>query len=348
MIRTVVAEDSRTVRKWLVELLDADPEISVIAEASTGVEAVERVLELRPDLVVMDIYMPEMDGLEATRQIMTRAPTPILIVSAAANQDQLELSLSATQAGALHVLPKPEPQEVGRLADQGGQLVAMAKAMARVKVVRRWPRKPKTAPHPPVDRSTDSDTTAEIVAMAASTGGPAALRAILNDLPEDFAAPILVVQHIAPGFIGGFAEWLSRECRLRVKVAEDGEPLEERTVYVAPDDHHLGVNGRRRVALLDAPAIGGFRPSATHLFESVALAARDAAAGVVLTGMGSDGVEGLRTLYSAGGRVLAQDRESSVVYGMANEAARLRLVDAILPLDEIAPRLSELVSVGVR
>ena len=156
MLRIVVAEDSKTVRRLLVEILEADPEITVVGEAANGIEAVERVVELAPDLVVMDINMPEMDGLEATRRIMTRAPTPILVVSAAANQRQLSLSLSATQAGALHVLPKPEPPRAERFAEQREQLIAMAKAMARVKVVRHWARRSSADAPAPIPRASNA------------------------------------------------------------------------------------------------------------------------------------------------------------------------------------------------
>mgnify|MGYP001157840404 CR=1 FL=1 len=347
MIRTVVAEDSATFRQFLVEVLESDPELSVVAEAANGAEAVEQVVELAPDLVVMDINMPVLDGLEATRQIMVHSPTPILIVSASANQHQLELSLSATQAGALHVLPKPESPGAEGFHEQCEQLVTMAKAMAQVKVVRRWDRGRMASKQPPV-RTTEPPAPVEVIAIAASTGGPAALRAILNGLPADFAAPILVVQHISRGFVRGVAEWLDRETRLRVKVAQDGERLAARTVYVAPDDRHLGMTDGHRVELANAPPVGGFRPSATHLFASVARVAGASAAGIVLTGMGSDGAEGLRALYAAGGRVIVQDMDSSVVYGMAQEAVRLGVVDRILPLDEIGPKLVDLVSVDAR
>lgn len=339
MIRTVVAEDSPTVLELLVEVLRGDPEIAVVGVAANGAEAVDRVLELAPDLVVMDINMPRLDGLEATREIMVRAPTPILIVSSAVSQRQLELSLSATQAGALHVLPKPEHPGAERFAEQCQQLVSMAKAMAAVKVVRRWPSHNRRAPTP--SRLVRPTAPIRLIAMAASTGGPAALRRVLHDLPRDFAAPILVVQHIAHGFAAGFANWLEDGCKLRVKVAEDGEALAGRVVYIAPDDHHLGVDDQSRVALTDAPPIGGFRPSATHLFESVAKAAGATAAAVVLSGMGDDGVDGLHALYSAGGRIIAQDKDSSVIYGMAREAVRRGVVDMVLPLDAIAPQLKE-------
>lgn len=345
MIRTIVVDDSATVRQLLVEILEADAEISVLGTAVNGAEAVELVARLTPDLVVMDIHMPVMDGLEATREIMVRAPTPILIVSSAASQRQLELSLGAMQAGALLVLPKPEHPGSERFPELRDQLVSMAKAMARVRVVRRWGTRSRPISLP-VHQQGRPEVATRVVAIAASTGGPATLRRILHELPAEFGAPILVVQHIARGFVAGFAQWLGKGCQLRVKVAEDGEPLMSKTIYIAPDDLHLGINGQGRIALSDAPPIGGFRPSATHLFESVARAAGATATAVVLTGMGSDGLEGLRSFHAAGGRVLAQDRASSVVYGMAQEAVRNEVVDMVLPLDAIAIRLMELATAG--
>jgi two-component system chemotaxis response regulator CheB len=249
------------------------------------------------------------------------------------------------QAGALLVLPKPEHPTSENFPELRDQLISMAKAMARVKVVRRWNARPRQITLP-ARRPLGPEVATRLVAMAASTGGPATLRRILRELPADFGAPILVVQHIARGFVAGFTQWLDKGCQLRVKVAEDGEPLMAQTVYIAPDDLHLGINGPGRIALADTPPISGFRPSATHLFESVARAAGPATTAVVLTGMGNDGLEGLRSLYAAGGRVLAQDRASSVIYGMAQEAVRNQVVDMVLPLDAIAARLTELVTVG--
>ena len=226
--------------------------------------------------------------------------------------------------------------------------------MTQVKVVRRWGPRPHSLigryagdGSPSADQSlTPLDTfyAGPVVAIGTSTGGPAALRRILIDLPGDFAAPILVVQHIAKGFLGGLASWLNSSCRLHVKVAGDAEPLESRTVYLAPDDRHLGVRRDGRTLLSDAPPIGGFRPSATFLFESVARAYGANAIGIILTGMGSDGVAGLRELHAAGGLVLAQDEASSVVYGMAQEAVQAGVADDVIPLERIASRLVELAS----
>jgi two-component system chemotaxis response regulator CheB len=212
--------------------------------------------------------------------------------------------------------------------------------MANVKVVRRWP----AAPLPPrvhqSRRAAPSDV--RLVAMAASTGGPPALRRVLMDLPSDFPAQIAVVQHIAHGFAEGFVDWLRGSTPLHVKLAEPFEHARAGTVYVAPDDHHLGVSADLRLVLSDDPAVGSFRPSADYLFESAGQALRGQLVAVIMTGMGNDGANGLAHAHKAGSYVLAQDRQSSVVYGMAHEAERQGAVDEVLPLQEIALRLVNL------
>jgi len=213
--------------------------------------------------------------------------------------------------------------------------------MAQVKVVRHWPAREVVGRQ---RQTLDSMPQAhrKIVAIAASTGGPAAIQGLLSQLPTEFPAPILVVQHIATGFIAGFTAWLNTVCSLRVKVAENGEALVARTVYVAPDSRHLGLSSNWTVQLSNAPAIGGFRPSATFLFQSVAQVAGRAVVAVILTGMGRDGVDGLSLVRGRGGFVIAQDEASSVVFGMPAAAIATSQVDAVLSLPAIAPRLREM------
>src|ERR1051325_6422414 len=319
MIRVVVAEDSLTVRELLVAILESDPEIRVVGQAKNGAEAVELTTRLKPDLVTMDVHMPVMDGFDATKEIMVRVPTPILIVSSSAGGRDIDLSFNAMRAGALMVIAKPDNPQATRLDSGEDGFVAMVKAMARVKVVRRWANQPRAARPRPVRRVAPG-ASIRLVAMAASTGGPAALPRILAALPGDFSVPILVVAHLATGFVGGVSEWLSASCNLRVKVAEHGEPLLVRTVFLAPDERQVGVGRDGRVQVVDAPPVNGFRPSGTYLFASAAQAYGASVAAVILTGMGSDGVEGLRAVKAGGGGVLAQDEASSVVYGMPGEA----------------------------
>jgi two-component system chemotaxis response regulator CheB len=341
VIQVLVAEDSLTVRELLVAILESDPGIRVVGQAKNGVEAVELAQKLKPDLITMDIHMPLMDGFEATKEIMVQTPTPIVIVSSSSSDLDVDLSLNAMRAGALTVVAKPDDPQSVSFDGRRAQLVAMVKAMADVKVVRRWTRRP--APTEPPRRPAATGRLAlRAVAIAASTGGPAALQQILRALPGDFPVPILAVQHIADGFVGGLAEWLNASCDLRVKVAEASEPLRGHSVYLAPDDRHLGVGRSGCVELSDAPPIGGFRPSATYLFQSAAQALGPGVAAVVLTGMGNDGVAGLAAIKSAGGMVIAQDQETSVVYGMPEEAVATGAVDLVVSVDEVGPQLREL------
>ena len=345
MIRVVVAEDSLTVRELLVEILESDPEIQVVGKAKNGAEAVELATRLKPDLITMDIHMPIMDGFEATKEIMVQAPRPIIIVSSSASQEDVDLSFNAMRAGALMVVAKPDDPGSTLFDGRRDQFLAMAKAMSHVKVVRRWPPRAQ-AVTPPGGRRRPAGAPLRLVAITASTGGPAALQRILAGLPGDFPAPILVVQHIATGFVEGLAGWLGANCDLRVKVAEHGEPVLRRTVFLAPEDRHLGVNGDGHVVAVEAPPVGGFRPSGTYLFESAAQAYGPSVTAVILTGMGSDGVEGLKAVKAGGGHVLAQDEATSVVYGMPREAVAAGVVDVVLPVDGVAARLVARAAVG--
>jgi two-component system chemotaxis response regulator CheB len=350
MIRVLVVDDSATARALLVEILRSDGGIQVVGEARDGVEAVELTGQLRPDLVTMDVRMPRLDGFAATKEIMIAAPTPIIIVTTSFAAREVELALQALRCGALTVIRKPPGPESPAFEEASRQLIATVKAMAQVKVVRHWRTgsvSERRTVAPPVADAGHREAVAPrrqpLVAVATSTGGPAALYRLLADLPGDFAAPLLVVQHSAPGFLPGLVNWLNGGCDVLVKAAEQGELLQPHTVYLAPDGWHLGVTGRS-VLLSAAPAIGGFRPAGTFLFDSAARACGPALIAVVLTGMGDDGVAGLRTVRETGGRIIAQDEKTSVVWGMPGSAAAAGLVDSVLPLDAIAARLVELVA----
>ncbi|MBA3889776.1 MAG: chemotaxis-specific protein-glutamate methyltransferase CheB [Gemmatimonadaceae bacterium] len=353
-MRVLVAEDSATARALLVSLLTAEPDMVVVGEAHTGLEAVEMAERLQPDLVTMDIQMPHLDGIEATRRIMTQSPRPILIVSSTAGHD-VEQSLEAMRSGALMVIAKPGGAGTPTHDIDRRQLTTMVRALAQVKVVRRhgsfaqgiMPARATSAlAGAEAARRLRGDTTPELVAIAASTGGPAALQAILSTLPARFPVPIFIVQHIARGFTAGLAHWLSGDAAVRVKLAELGEPARPGTVYIAPDDRHLGVrrdaSGGLRVQLDNAIPVGTFRPSATYMFRSCAEHVGRGLIAVILTGMGDDGVEGLRSVKQSGGRILAQDEASSVIYGMPREAQRAGIVDQVLGITEMARCIREL------
>jgi two-component system chemotaxis response regulator CheB len=344
-IRVLIADDSPTVRQLLQAVIESDPELQVIGTAGNGAEAIEMTTRLLPDVVIMDIHMPGYDGIEATREIMARAPTPIVIVSSALNNRNVKLALTATEAGALIALPKPDSPLAPGFAAMRAELVQMVKPRSQVKVVRRWNQHPRKAK--PKETESAARAVPRVIAIAASTGGPAALHTLLRDLPGDFPVPILVVQHIALGFAAGYAEWLATGCALHVKLASFGELLAPGVVYVAPDDRHLLAARSGRVELSQSPKQEGFRPSANVLFSGVAHAFGPLVIGVILTGMGADGVVGLEEVRAAGGYVIAQDEATSIVYGMAREAVLRGVVDQVLPLDEIAPRLVRLTAAVV-
>jgi two-component system chemotaxis response regulator CheB len=345
MIRVLIVDDSATARTLLASILAADPAIQVVGEAGDGLEAIALTRELRPDLVTMDLHMPRLDGLEATREIMIAVPTPIVIVTGTTRVGEVKESLDTLRVGALDVLVKPPGPRSPGFAAAAAHLVATVKALSQVKVVRHW-RPPAVAPPvppaPALGPPASGTGRGQIVAIVASTGGPAALQCVLSGLPADFALPILIVQHITPGFVSGLASWLNAASPLHVKVAEPGEPLAPRTAYLAPDHRHLGASGSGTVVLSSSAPIGGFRPSGTLLFESVGRAFGAGAVAVILTGMGDDGVEGLRTVRRAGGRVIAQDETTSTIFGMPRAAIAAGLVDLVQPLPAIAPYLSEL------
>jgi two-component system chemotaxis response regulator CheB len=343
MIRVLIAEDSVTARELLRAVLSADPEIEVVGTAANGIEAVELTKTLRPDLVTMDIHMPGIDGFEATKQIMIAAPTPIIIVTASLDANDVKVSMEALKVGALALFDKPSLDDPD-FQDACTRMVSTVKAMAGVKVVRHFA--PRTLPLPAVPPPAPERLQARIrlVAIAASTGGPAALARIFADLPGQFPVPIVVVQHITKGFVSGLATWLNSCCPLQIKVAEDFEPLRPSHVYIAADDAHLGIDTHLRVRLNHGEPIQGFRPSATYTFQSVAKVLGPAAVSVILTGMGQDGVKGLQAVRKAGGHIAAQDEASSVVFGMPGACIQQGLADRVLPLANIGDWLMAMVS----
>ena len=342
MIRVVIAEDSPRIRDLLGEILRADPDIRVVGEAQNGVEAVEITRALHPDVVTMDIRMPRMDGFEATKEIMQRTPTPIVILSEPADVREMAVSMHALRLGALTLLLKPSVASPD-FEKSSRQFVSTVKAMSRVKVARRQAVTPEAKPPKTRPASAQQASRAQLVAIAASIGGPSALHEILSVLPRDFGVPIMVVQHIGHGFTKGVADWLDTLSPVRVKVAEHREPLSPGVVYFAPEDRHLGVANRSTVLLSDAPPRDTFRPSGSFLFESVASVFGSSALGVILTGMGNDGVAGLEAVQEAGGRIIAQDEASSVVFGMPSAAIEAGLADLVLSPSAVATRLIEMV-----
>jgi two-component system chemotaxis response regulator CheB len=336
LIRVLLAEDSAVTREYLAAVLDEDPEIEVVGTARDGVEAVEQAETLRPDVILMDVHMPRMGGLEATRQIMARVPAPIVLATAGFDRDETALGFEAIRAGALTVLDKPRGPDNRGARD----LTRTVKLMAEVKVVRRWPRRERAEALPLARRM--SGRKIRVIAIGASTGGPAALVEALGDLRGALAVPVLVVQHITPGFTAGLAEWLANQTHLPVKLAENGEPAREGVVYLAPDGLEMGMGADGRIRLTAENAGDGLHPSADHLFASLAQARGPSVLGILLTGMGRDGAEGLGRLRAAGAVTVAQDEATSVVFGMPGEALRRGAAEHVLSPREIGRMIRSL------
>lgn len=358
-MRVLVVDDSNVARQLIVGILKSDSDIEVVGEARDGVEAIQLASKLRPDLITMDVNMPRKDGFEATLEIMTDWPTPILIVSSSQVVSEVSTAMKAMQAGALWVVLKPSGPAQANFEKRSREFLAMVKAMAEVKVVRHRRRTQgkssnvEPAAQQPVPRPktlTRVVSGAKVVAIGISTGGPTALQTLLKRIPRDFPLPILIVQHISKGFMTGLVKWLNDDPQiaLPVKVAVTDEPLQPGTVYFGPEGQHFGVGRRDKVLLSNAPDIDSFRPSATFLFQSVAKEYGEGAIGVIMTGMGTDGLQGLNAIHAAGGRIIAQDCATCVVYGMPRAAVEAGIVDAVLPLNSIAEHLLRLVGYDLK
>ncbi|MHB1937188.1 MAG: chemotaxis-specific protein-glutamate methyltransferase CheB [Acidobacteriaceae bacterium] len=346
LINVLVVEDSPVVREFLVHVLSSDPSIRVVGTARDGEEALDAVRRYRPDVITMDIHMPNMDGLEATRHIMETDPTPIVIVSGSTDPNETAMTFRAMEAGALAVLMRPNGIGHPDHETTARELVQTVKLMSEVKVVRRWPRVRRDAPVPPLVKvglaRVPAPAPMRIVAIGASTGGPPALHTILAGLPKAFPVPLLIVQHMAPGFIRGFAEWLAQSASLPVHVATHGETLFPGHVYVAPDEFQMKVGHSGKIVLTEDPPENGLRPSVSYLFRSVAEVYGCDAVGGLLTGMGRDGAGELLLLKEKGAITFAQDKDSSVVHGMPGEAIKLDAATFVLPPDKIAAVLTNL------
>jgi two-component system, chemotaxis family, protein-glutamate methylesterase/glutaminase len=347
-LKVLVVDDSAVSRRLLATVLDGDPELQVVGEARDGREAMRMAEQLRPDVITMDIHMPDMDGFETTRRIMESSPRPIVIVSADYDPQDVARSFHALEAGALTVLPKPHGAGTETFSDRAAELIEVVKLMAGVNVFRRHARPGRKGGMLYPAPSLNGAPPAEIVAIGASTGGPAALATLLQGLPPDLGVPVLIAQHLARGFDSGLAEWLDTVTDLDVRLAMAGEPLHAGTVLVAPHGSHLGVTRSGRATLSFSEPLGGHRPSVSYLFSSVARAYGASALGVILTGMGEDGVAGLIELKGAGGRVLGQDRASCVVYGMPRAALRAGVVDQELPPATLAAAIAAYCRLGRR
>ena len=345
MIKVLIVDDSASMRLFLEQIFAADLEIEVVGAAQNGEEALTAVERLAPDVITMDIYMPKLNGLEATRRIMEAHPTPIIILSGNLDPQEIITSFKAMEAGALVSLPKPHGAGHPDHKREVGSLVRTVKLMSEIKVVKRWPRTSKSLPSLQIREviGKEAPEQLQVVAIGASTGGPVVIQAILSGLGENFPLPILIVQHMASGFVHGFAEWLALSSRLPVHVASRNEHILPGHVYVAPDGFQMLLETGNRIKLSGEPPVNGLRPSVSSLFRSVADVCGKNAAGVLLTGMGTDGAAELLLLKRKGAVTIAQDEASSVIYGMPAEAARIGAATYKLSPDKIASTLEGLV-----
>ncbi|MCJ7810154.1 MAG: chemotaxis-specific protein-glutamate methyltransferase CheB [Desulfobulbaceae bacterium] len=345
MIKVLIVEDSQVVRDFLTHILSSDPAIQVIGTAGNGEEAIQAVRDKRPDVVLMDINMPKMDGFEATRIIMETTPTPIVIVSASWDPKEVQKTFRAMEAGALAAVAKPVGVAHPDYKDQAKELIQTVKLMSEVKVIRRRPliKNGKGIPAGlAVNDLIPSTADIKVVAIGASTGGPPVIEASLSGLPKDFRAPLLIVQHIAPGFVQGFADWITHSSRFPVKIAAQGEYPLQGHAYVAPDGVHMGMGINGRIVLGKSEPENSLRPSVSYLFRSVMEVFGKSSVGVLLTGMGKDGAYELKMMKEKGAITIAQDKESCVVYGMPGEAVNLNAAQYVLSPPKIAEFLAEL------
>jgi two-component system chemotaxis response regulator CheB len=357
-LRILIAEDSSLFATVLGDIIEAEPDLSVVGVASDGEEAVEMCVELEPDLVVMDIQMPRMDGLTATERIMARQPTPILVVTSDPYRGGVDLSFKALSKGALDLVGKPSRvpmREADRL-----ELIRKMRLLAQVPVVRH-PRanlrdRKEREEEPAADTgdansevpSGAPDVKTPIIGIAASTGGPKALATLLGAIPADFPAPICVVQHITRGFSQHLTRWLDANSKLNVIEGVHGAPIKSGHVYIAPSEKQMEVTSNRYLKIYEGPAVAGHRPSGDVLFRSLARHIAPKAIGVILSGMGNDGTFGMAALYRTGSVTVVQDEASSVVYSMPGSARERGVVTEVVEIDDMATSLCDFVRTLLR
>src|SRR6478672_1004917 len=364
-IRVLLVEDSPIALTILKRMLESVPEIEVVGTARTGKEALSLIPQIQPHVICTDFHMPQMNGLEFTREVMATFPRPILIISASVQKEDSQNVFQLLQAGAVDIFPKPAAGLASDYARARQELINKIKILSGVTVFTQHRRTEanKNWVSPPKKELSVSDRTLptakipaaqkiskpvpnfatfkqpKILVIGASTGGPQALHTIFNALPANFPIPILCIQHISEGFLQGLVDWLALKSHLPIKIAPEGELPQSGTIYFAPEKRHLELNAQGRFVYLEAPAVGGHCPSITVTFNSVAKLYRQSAMGVLLTGMGRDGADGMYAIASAGGLTIAQDEASCVVFGMPKEAIALGAAHYILPIQDIAPIL---------
>jgi two-component system chemotaxis response regulator CheB len=333
IIRVLIVDDSALMREALKSIIERDPGIEVVGLAKNGKEGVEKALTLKPNVITMDLKMPMMSGLEATEAIMEELPIPIIVVSSM----DITVIVKALSIGAMDFVAVTSDIET-----IAADLITKIKIASHVKPLKRLKIKPCVIKVP---KEISKKDTIKVVAIGVSTGGPQALQQVLAKLPSDFPCGILIVQHMSKGFIEGLAEWLNTTSCLHISIARAGDVLKKGMIMLAPDDLHMRIGDDGRITLSENTSKAIVHvPSIDVMMKSVADCYRENAIGVIMTGMGNDGVEGIRAIRKAGGRTIAQDEKSSVIFGMNKVAIDMGIIDKVIALERIAEELSNMVS----
>ncbi len=348
-IKILIADDSLTVRNFLVKIFSVDPEIEIVGTATDGLEAIEFVRKDKPDIITMDINMPRLDGFEATLKIMQENPIPIVIVSGDYDTTDTAKTFKALECGAVAILPRPVGVGNTDFDHAVHHFVSNIKLLSEVKVIRRWNR----THHTPVSNEAplamkETNQPIRVIAIGASAGGPLVLQKILKEIPSDISVPVLIVQHLDIEFAQGYADWLNIQSSIPVKIAKDGDILTPGVAYMAPGNHHLGVKAFNTIMVSADPKEKGHRPSVAFLFRSLREVYRNQVLAIILSGMGDDGAEELKLLKDKGAVTIAQDFESSLIHGMPGEAIRLGAASYILSPNQIIQFIKRNVSSSIK
>jgi two-component system, chemotaxis family, protein-glutamate methylesterase/glutaminase len=344
MIKLLIVEDSKVVSEYLNYFFSNDPKIQVIGSVSNGQQAIDFIKGNKPDVITMDIDMPIMDGLEATKEIMSTTPIPILIVTASRNARELSTSIEALAAGALAVIEKPTGINHPKSEDLAGKLINMVKVLSEVPVITRRKKviQPKSSIQPKEPQIIGEINQPKIVAIGVSSGGPQTLHTVFSKISGNFPAPILVVQHIAPGFIRGLIDWLQKTVNMPIHLARKDELALPGHIYFAPDGYHLGIAQTGHILLEKGNGNSGFCPSVAYLFLSVKENIGEKAMAIILTGMGHDGAEEMKQLHDLGAVTIAQSKDSALINGMPGVAVQIGAATYILSDEEISILLVEI------
>ncbi len=331
-LKGLIVDDVKVIREALTAILSSDNEIEIIGTAENGKEAIEKTEALNPDFITMDLRMPVMNGLKAMYRIMKRHPTPILVVS---DIKDSHVAFKALSIGAVDIISKSD-LSMEKMEDLIRKVKTLSKTKISKKIIFDDEGKIKSP-------KTPKATQKQIIAIAGSTGGPSALTKILSNISAEFNCPIVVAQHMADGFVPGFVKWLNKTSKLNAKEGEEGETIVPGKVYLSPTSKNMEICEGGKIKLSTRKTSGTFKPSCNILLSSVASTYRETSVGIILTGAGNDGVDGIMQIKKNNGTTVAQDEKTSLVFGMAKEAINLEGIDQILPLQEIAPYLNQTV-----